>query len=274
MPGNTTKVSIFHLLDKSGTLVVDDFSLTLAGATSTPPTPPPATTTPPTQPPTAEQFAEGMVTLSFDDSWLSQYEQGLPILDQAGIKGTFYITTEPIENGWDGFITLTQLKDIALKGHELGGHTVTHADLATLRRARISSEIRNSKSFIQNQTGTIVTSLAYPYGSYNSTVITQAKQAGYTNARGVEEGLVKKNDDKYTLKSHSVGPTTALSTIRAYIDQAKANKQWYILTLHEIDNAGGEYSTSPQDLQAIVEYIKATGIKAVTMQQGVAAMGQ
>lgn len=274
IPSNATKASIFHLIDKTGSLTVDDFSLVLTGATSTPPPPPnpTPTTTPPTTDPTA--FSEGMVSITFDDSWLSQYENAMPILEAAGLKGTFYITTEPIQNNWDGFINLAQLKNIALKGHELGGHTVTHADLSTLRSQRISAEIRNSKTYIQSQTGAVVTSLAYPYGSFNNTVITQTKQAGYTNARGVEEGLVKKTDDTFTLKSHSVGPSTSLASIRSYIDQAKANKQWYILTLHEIDTLGGEYSTTPQDLQAIVDYIKSTGIKSVTVQQGVAAMMQ
>lgn len=267
IPAGVTKATVFHLIDKKGTLTVDDFSLTKVGTSTPPPPPPPGGGDP-------NSFSEGMVTITFDDSWLSQYQNGLPILESAGFKGTMYITTEPIQGNWDGFINLTQLKDMKARGHELAGHTVTHADLTTLNTNAANRELKNSKSYIQNQTGATVTSLAYPYGSFNTAVINLTKAAGYTNARGVEEGLVKKTDNKFTLKSHSIGPATSLATVKSYIDQAKANKQWYILTLHEILQNGDEYSTTPAQLQEIVTYLKSSGIKVTTMAEATALMAQ
>jgi peptidoglycan/xylan/chitin deacetylase (PgdA/CDA1 family) len=219
------------------------------------------------------QFTEGMVSLTFDDSWLSQYTNALPIMQTAGVKGTFYLTTQPLKEAWDGFMTTNQVKDIANKGHEIAGHTVTHADLATLSQTRINNEIKNSKTYLQNLTGQTVVSLAYPYGSYNNTVKNLTRNAGYTNARGVAyDSHNVTTSDKYALKSQCIETGDSMESIKARIDSAKANKQWYILCFHEVLNGGDQWSTTPARMQEIVDYIKSIGIKVVTVKEGRALM--
>ena len=163
IPANISKIVVFNLIDKQGTLVIDDYSLakkdTLIG------------------------FTEGMITFSFDDAWKSQYSNALPILQNAGIKGTYYILTEPVIGGWIEYMTQTQVKDISIKGQEIGGHTITHTDLTTLINTEIDKEIIDSKTYLQNLTGKTVNTLAYPYGSFNTTVKNRTTKAGYTNAR-------------------------------------------------------------------------------------------
>lgn len=237
------------------------------GVSATTPTPPPPT---PTQP---GQFAQGMVSLTFDDSWLTQYTNALPVLQAAGLKGTFYLTSQPIQQAWTGFMTPTQAKDIANKGHEIGGHTVTHADLATLSKTKINTEIKSSKNYLKNITGQTVVSLAYPYGSYTNTVKTLTKNAGYTSGRGVEYNTHNlTSTDKYAMKSQCIETTDSIASIKARIDSAQANKEWYILCFHEVMNNGDQWSTTPARLQEIVDYIKSTGIKVVTVKEGRALM--
>lgn len=224
----------------------------------------------PTQP---GRFAEGMVSFTFDDSWLSQYTSALPILQSAGFKGTFYLTTQPLRESWVGFMTPAQVQDIGTKGHEIAGHTVSHADLTTLSNTRINTEIKNSKTYLQTLTGQTVVSLAYPYGSTNSTVKTLTRNAGYTNARGVDyETRNLKTTDKYDLKSQCIETSDSMTSIKAQIDAAKANKEWYVLCIHEVKDGGDQYTTTPARLQEIVDYVKATGIKVVTVKHGRALM--
>ena len=264
----------------SGTQVVSPgttatYTLTCAGAGGTTPAAQSVTvtvsTTPP--PPTPGAFSEGMVSLSFDDSWTSQHTNVLPILQTAGLKGTFYLTTEPVQGGWTGFMTPNQVKDIATKGHEIAGHTVTHADLTTLSQTAINREIRNSKSYLQTLTGKTVTAFAYPYGAVNATVKTLLKNAGYTSARGVDfESQNTATTDKYDLKSHCIETSDSTASIKAQIDAAKANKQWYVLCIHEVKTGGDQYTMTPARFQEIVNYIKQTGVKVVTVGEGRALM--
>jgi peptidoglycan/xylan/chitin deacetylase (PgdA/CDA1 family) len=229
--------------------------------------------TPPPPPPPTGSWSEGMVTLSFDDSWISQYTSALPILQTAGLKGTFYITTEPITEGWDDFMTPAQVKDIAQKGHEIGDHTVTHAHLTQLSQTNLTKELVDSKVYLEGLVGTPVTAFAYPYGEFNATVKNAVKAAGYATARGVEEeSLNASTTDKYNLFSSCILKSTPFTTIKKAIDDAKANKQWYILCIHEIKTGGDEYSITPTQFQQIVDYLKISGVKTVTVKEGTALM--
>ncbi len=54
---------------------------------------------------------------------------------------------------------------------------------------------------------------------------------------------------------------------------AKANKQWFIICVHDLLPSGGDnLSMTPTRFQEIVTYIKATGIRVVTVAQGRALM--
>lgn len=232
------------------------------------PTPPP-----PSPPPSSTQFSEGMVSFTFDDSWLSHYSNALPILQLAGIKGTFYLTTQPIQEGWIDFMTPSQVQTIASQGHEIADHTVTHPHLPQISSSQITNEIVNSRTYLQNLAGKSVTTIAYPYGEFNSTVVSLVKQAGYTSARGVEdETLSTPITDKYNLTGDCVLKSTNLATIKAKIDAAKNNKQWYILCFHEIRDLNDDYSIPAAEFQQIVDYIKQAGIKTVTVSEGLSLM--
>jgi peptidoglycan/xylan/chitin deacetylase (PgdA/CDA1 family) len=214
-----------------------------------------------------------MVSVTFDDSWLSQYTNAVPILNAAGLKGTFYLTTEPVQGGWSGFMTPAQVQTIAQQGHEIAGHTVTHPSLITLSSLQIMSEVGNSKTYLQNLTGKTVTSFAYPYGEFNSTAKSLVQQASYTSARGVdEEALNVATSDKYNLYSSCIESNATFAQVKAQIDKAKAQKQWYILCIHEVKASPGQYDTSTALFQQIVSYIKTSGIKVVTVAQGRALM--
>ena len=80
-------------------------------------------------------------TFTFDDGCMSQYNYVTPILDSCGFKGTFFIISGSLTDDLPGiwrYGTWNQFRSMALEGHEIGSHTVTH-------RALISS-IRSSSS--------------------------------------------------------------------------------------------------------------------------------
>lgn len=259
IPPTVTKLVVFHLAKTQGALTVDDYSLVKKDVT-----PPPNT------------FSEGMVTFSFDDAWASQYNNALPILQKAGLKGTFYIMTEPVAGGWAEYMNPNQVKDIAQKGHEIGGHTVTHTDLTTLGVAKIDTEVKNSKSYLQTLTGRTVNTLAYPYGAFNQTVKDRVKAAGYNNARNagttIANGFNTKKQNVFEINSFSPTNTVSLASMKAAIDRAKANKEWFVFSFHRVQNGNGEYFTSTADFEALVNYAKNSGIKVVTIQEGAALL--
>jgi len=65
---------------------------------------------------------QGAVSLSFDDGHQTQLEIAVPILDELGLKGSFYLNPR----GDDWRERFAPWRAVGLRGHELGNHTMKH----------------------------------------------------------------------------------------------------------------------------------------------------
>jgi len=66
----------------------------------------------------------GAVSLTFDDGHPSQLEKAVPMLEDAGLKGTFYLNPRGEGDAWRD--RLWAWKPVARMGHEIGNHTLSH----------------------------------------------------------------------------------------------------------------------------------------------------
>lgn len=255
-PQNAVSLTVFHLIESVGYLAVDDFSLIKETQSGTP-------------------FSQGMVTLSFDDGWQSTYQNAIPILNNHGIKSTQYIFTDAL--GTAGYIAVPQMLDMQNQGHEIAAHSKTHSDLTTLTNEQIIDEVLGSKQELENLGVNSTTSFAYPYGTWNENIKNIVKQSGYKGARTAlaqDSGFNYADQDPYLLKTFSIEVDTAADKVQQIISQAVQNKTWVILVFHQIENSGGQYSTTPQNLESIANFISANKVKTVTIGQGLAELAQ
>jgi len=77
-PLNAVSATILHLIQSTGSLTVDNYSLSLYSPVGT------------------NALSKPMVSLTFDDGYSSQYSNALPVLRAANVAGTFYIITDDI----------------------------------------------------------------------------------------------------------------------------------------------------------------------------------
>jgi peptidoglycan/xylan/chitin deacetylase (PgdA/CDA1 family) len=252
-PVNAVSVTIFHLINSVGYLVVDNFSITKTNISG--------------------QLDQGMISINFDDGWLSTYNNALPILNTAGLKSTNYIITGTFEET-DDYINESQVLAIQSAGHEVGAHSKTHPDLTKLSSVQLQDEVSGSKQDLLAIGVNQVPTFSYPYGEANSTVITATKNAGYIGARGVEAGFNTKETDPYLLLSQSVEVNTTIDTIKTWIDSAIQNKTWVILVFHKVDYSNDQYSTTPEIFQQITNYLIAKNALVVTNAAGLQALSQ
>ncbi len=248
-PNNTVSMTVFHVIKNIGFLETDSYSVTKIG-------------------PDPTRFERGMVSLNFDDGWRSVYDNALPILEDAGFKSTQFITTQYMEPEFPGYVRSYEVLDMHQRGHEIGAHTKTHANLTTLTESAARQEITGSRENLLSIGISPVNFFAYPFGSYNSEIITFVKEGGFSAARSSDGGYNLKSQNLFNLKRQPMVSTTSLSEVQGYIDKAIAEQTWLILLFHEVNESRHQYSISPTLLRDIVAYLKQKNITPITIQEG------
>jgi peptidoglycan/xylan/chitin deacetylase (PgdA/CDA1 family) len=131
------------------------------------------------------------LVITFDDGFQSFYTEAFPILEAHAIKVTLFPIAAFIgrSSQWDALprqphLSKTQIREISDCGHEIGSHTMTHADLTLLKAIDVERELQESKEMLEDIIGKGVTSLSFPFGSWNKRVWEIAQSLGYTQASG------------------------------------------------------------------------------------------
>jgi len=254
IPTGATNITMYHLIEGVGTIKLDNTSLVLKKGLS-------------------GIFTTGAVTFRLDDAYESQYQNALPKLNSDGFKATFFVPSQQLlENGFSGFMSIPQLKEIFADGDEIAAHTRTHPHLLSLSPAQQQNEIAGSKSDLTAMGLGPITSFSYPYGEYDSNVIQIVKNAGFSDAVSVIGGYGLPTSDKYQLERKLVDVNTTVAQVQAEVDEALRDKKWLILEIHQVDTSGDLYSVTPNNFKQILDYVKLKQIPVVTINQGVQSL--
>jgi peptidoglycan/xylan/chitin deacetylase (PgdA/CDA1 family) len=222
----------------------------------------------------AAPFQRGMVSITLDDGWPSQFTAARPALNTRGIPATYFLVTEGTRNGWGGYMTVPQVQTLIAEGNEIGSHTMTHRDLTTLSATEVETELRDSRAWLMTQFGLpSVPAFASPYGSYNAGVLTTL-QKYYGSHRTVNGGQNFKDSNILQLRAYDVHSGVSVATVRTWIDRAAADRSWLILTFHQFVSGTPTQSTEINlgNFEAILDYVQARGLDTVTVTEGVAMM--
>jgi peptidoglycan/xylan/chitin deacetylase (PgdA/CDA1 family) len=221
-------------------------------------------------------YATPAVIMSFDDGDATVYSTALPIMQQAGLKGTAYIISSQIgSSDHPETMSLANLHALYDAGWDLGNHTVTHDNFATFTEQQMETEFSGCANFlIENGMGRAAKHVAYPGGLYNGDVQAAMTATGMLTGRGTSfrpTGLPL--DDPYQIPGSTVAVNTlSLSQIEARIDQAVNDGAMIELYFHAFGDPAAHpddpnYWTSPAELNAICDYIAQQGIPVLTISQ-------
>ena len=158
------------------------------------------------------------VILSFDDGWRNQYVYAFPLLKKYGIKGTFFIFTNPLDYKKPHWMTWEEVSELDRAGMEIGGHTRTHPILTALATdALLDHEITGGKQILEKHLGHPITIFAYPFGSSNMHIEDRVQHAGYTLARRVRHGVW--NDPEHRFEFRGVLSTDNLADFEKVLNE-------------------------------------------------------
>lgn len=151
--------------------------------------------------------------VTFDDAFRS-VTLALPLLEQLRVPATVFVCSSYASDGRPldvpelradvaaashGFETLDwpALRELAERGLEIGGHTISHPHLPDLDDAELERELVDSRAEIESELGRSCRYLAYPYGEEDERVRRAARRAGYDAAFALNPG--RRRVDRYAL---------------------------------------------------------------------------
>jgi putative cell wall-binding protein/peptidoglycan/xylan/chitin deacetylase (PgdA/CDA1 family) len=204
-------------------------------------------------PAAALEGAPTVVSITFDDSNADQMAAAA-ILDANNLDATFYTLSGFI--GQPNYQTRADLNTLAAAGHEIGSHTVTHPDMATLNATEAKAQACQSRETLTSW-GFQVTSFAYPFASMSPTAKQAIIDCGYNTARnlgdietrfgcagcGFAESLPAPADAFELRVPDMVDNTWTLADLQNTVINAEnsATGGWVGLTFHHVcDNCNAE----------------------------------
>ncbi|MGE0304936.1 MAG: polysaccharide deacetylase family protein, partial [Acidimicrobiia bacterium] len=214
-------------------------------------------------PPPGSTFTQPLVSLTFDDGWISHATAALPALQAHGKTGTFYVLSGEINV--DPYMSAAQILSLKNAGMEIGSHTISHPHLPQLSSAQQDAELQQSRATLEALIGEPVPNFCSPYGEYDANVLTKIK-AVYGSHRTVNEGVnTKANTDPYQLLVRNVYNTTTRAEVEGWLAEAKAQNGWVILVFHNIVANPDTYDSSPAMFEQYLQAVDQSGITVKTI---------
>lgn len=145
----------------------------------------------------ADDPPDGLV-VTIDDLESSVVDNGLPALVDHGVPAVAFPIVSMIDR--PGFVTSSQLHEMADAGIEIGSHTMTHRRLARLQSADAAAELVDSKARLEDILGRPVRALAYPFGTKSAVAPWLGElvaEAGYAVAFTSLHGTVQADTDPW-----------------------------------------------------------------------------
>lgn len=197
------------------------------------------------------------VSITFDDNEDGQFSHALPVMQEKGIKATFFVITSSVENKnqWN------VLQDAIDKGFEIGSHSASHPnDITKLDNSALEAELKDSHDAIMKHLkGQSHLCIAWPFGkgggsSRGDSIARSIAGTYYFAARNAGAGIAGVGDSynhylnpffnapgrNYYLQTGGIlmAPETTKENMEKMISQLIEVNGWSVPFYHGIETGG------------------------------------
>lgn len=234
--------------------------------------------TPPVIADSPRPFSKAMVSIDFDDGWLSACQNGTLILERYHLRSNQYIISGFL--GKKNYVSLTDILAMQARGHEINAHSETHTSFEFLKEYQILEEIVGCKLDLEKQGVRSIKVYGFPFGDWNPVSVHVVSSNHYIGARTAlprDGGINYRNGDPFLLKTISAESKT-VEELKKWINRTIDQKGWLILVFHQVKEDPHDpkdiYWTSPKDLEEICRYLdeNQSKISVVTASEGISKM--
>lgn len=147
------------------------------------------------------------VAITFDDAYLSIYQNAWPLLKEAGFPFTVFVNPKQIDAKIKNMMSWEQLKELQDHGAIIANHTQRHPYLIEYSGnldGYLDVEINTAEKRLQEKLGVSHKLFAYPYGEFNLEIAQWLKEQGYT-AFGQQSGAIGNKTHQQALPRYPAG---------------------------------------------------------------------
>jgi len=155
-------------------------------------------------------FKKGTITITFDDGFVSNLVEAVPVMKKVGVQAINYLVADRLgqTSDWeareggeaDPLMDESQVREWLAAGHQIGAHTCTHPRLSQLSEAQAKEEISASRKKLEDRFGVLIEHFAYPYGDYNQTTVQLVRETGFKTACTMHRGINLPTTSQFELK--------------------------------------------------------------------------
>lgn len=157
-----------------------------------------------------------IIWLTFDDSLWDFYDNAYPILQKYQVKATNNVITSTV--GSQTNLSLDEMLEMKNNGMSSQDHTVTHPDLSATDSSTQTTEMKDSKQYLDDSLNQDTIAIAYPAGRYSDTTLQIAENLDYKLGVTTNEGLASADNGLLSLNRIRILPTTTADSIMATIN--------------------------------------------------------
>lgn len=155
-----------------------------------------------------------VICITFDDGYLDNYVNAVPILLKHKIPAAFFVSTGMMgsDHGFEHDLkklgkalpnmTWKQIRQMHQLGFTIGSHTVTHINCGKSAPDLVRKEILQSKSDLNQKLGIKEIIFAYPFGKkddINQKMLNYVREVGYVGCLSAYGGIIRKSVDPFNV---------------------------------------------------------------------------
>lgn len=215
-------------------------------------------------------FSPAAASITFDDGTYDQYDTAFPILEELGIKGTFYLAAGLIDEGmWNDNGTMRQMMnwsnagEIASAGHEIGSHSLNHIDLTT-SGVDLELELKGSRDLLEEKLpGVKIETFCWPHWRENTETLAAASKYYLSGRSGnglidyyyKRKGGIPSNppSDMYRVNALGLLISQEEEQWKAVMNDVLEEGSWFVSSYHGVDN--GTLSDGQMGWNALSEQV-------------------
>ena len=217
-----------------------------------------------------------ILTLAFDDIPDSAASAGAPLLEDAGVRGTFYVSSGLMgrETALWRHADAACIAGLVARGHEIGLHSHDHVPVAHLGPRGFAGDLDRARTELARLVPQArLENYALPFGftaPHHRPCLARQTRSCRTTHPGINAGTA----DPYRILSHSLGQGRRDDAyVTGLLDQAVAATGWLVLTLHDVAPQPSPYGCTGATLALTIAAARARGMEILTMSDALDRCG-